>query len=218
MSDSQYLTYSYLTLRKAVGLIGILLPFTLLTGDILIFRENLIRGSISLYYHSGMRDVFVGGICAIALFMFFYRGYDKLDRWITNLVGFFATCLALFPTTENGPLDLSGVIHFISASCFFVLLAVISLLLFTRGQDKSKKKIARNKIYIACGLIMLICLAAIAVYFKVYGTEYAGSTFIFWTESLALMAFGISWLTKGGTILPDNKEIRKVEEEMSEAD
>lgn len=199
------LTYSYLTLRKAVGWIGILLSPALLVGNIIIFREHRIPGSISLYYYTGMRDVLVGGICAIALFMFFYRGYDKWDRWATNLVGFFAICVAFFPTTANGPLDFSGKIHFFSAACFFILLAAISLFLFTRSRAYySDNKTTRNKIYILCGVIMLVCLVAIAVYFQLYDMESTGSSFVFWTETVALLAFGISWLTKGGTILPDS--------------
>jgi len=65
-------TYSYLALRKAVGWIGILLPFVLMLGMVLLFKEEVVLRNISLYYHSGMRDVFVGAICAIALFVFFY--------------------------------------------------------------------------------------------------------------------------------------------------
>lgn len=206
MKIEQDLTYSYLTLRKAVGWIGILLAPVLFAGNILIFSEDRIPGSISLYYFTGMRDLFVGGICAIALFMFFYRGYDLWDKWATNLVGFFAVCVAFFPTTESGPLDVSGKIHFISASCFFVLLACISLFLFTRSRSGySVKKAARNKIYVSCGIIMLACLVSIASFFEKYDMEYTGSSFVFWTETVALLAFGISWLTKGGTILPDRK-------------
>lgn len=200
------LTYSYLTLRKAVGWVGILLSPLLFLGNILIFKDNRIPGSISLYYFTGMRDLLVGGICAIALFMFFYRGYDRWDRWATNLVGFFAVCVAFFPTTENGPLNLSGKIHFLSASAFFILLAGISLFLFTRSRSyNTGKKAVRNKIYILCGIVMLICLVAIAIYFQLYDMEYTGSSFVFWTETAALVAFGISWLTKGGTILPDTR-------------
>ena len=72
-------TYSYLALRKAVGWIGMLLPFTLMLGVFLIFKGEIIQESISHYYHTDMRDVFVGALCAIALFMFFYSGYDKWD-------------------------------------------------------------------------------------------------------------------------------------------
>lgn len=203
MQEEHYLTYSYLTLRRAVGWIGILLPLVLVLGDSLLFGAGSVKGSISLYYYSGMRDVFVGGVCAIALFMFFYRGYDKWDRWITNAVGFFAVFVAFFPTTENEPLDFAGKVHFFSASCFFVLLSAISLFLFTKGSQSSRMKVARNRIYIICGIVMLVCLVAIAVYFQLHNFRYSGSGFVFWTETIALIAFGISWLTKGGTILPD---------------
>ncbi|MFU8842923.1 MAG: hypothetical protein ACNA7V_03845 [Bacteroidales bacterium] len=69
-NQNNNLIHSYLALRTAVGWIGIMLPFTLVTGVILIFRERMIMHSISSYYYSGMRDVFVGALCAIALFLF----------------------------------------------------------------------------------------------------------------------------------------------------
>jgi len=64
-------TYSYLSLRKAVGWIGMSLPFVLMLGVILIFNGNLIQESISHYYYTGMRNVFVGALCAVGLFLFF---------------------------------------------------------------------------------------------------------------------------------------------------
>ena len=82
-------TYSYLALRKAVGWIGILLPFALMLGVILIFKGEIIQESISHYYHTEMRNVLVGALCAVALFMFFYTGYDKWDDWAGNVAGFF---------------------------------------------------------------------------------------------------------------------------------
>ncbi len=59
-------TYTYLALRKAVGWIGILLPLVLILGMLLIFRGDAIQKTISQYYYTGMRDVFVGALCAIA--------------------------------------------------------------------------------------------------------------------------------------------------------
>ena len=98
-------TYSYLALRKAVGWIGILLPFVLMTGLIVLFREKTVLKTISLYYHSDMRDLFVGALCAIALFLFFYKGYSKWDNRAANLAAFFALGIAFFPTVSEGPLD-----------------------------------------------------------------------------------------------------------------
>lgn len=197
-------TYSYLALRKAIGWIGILLPFTLMLGVFLIFKGEIIQESISHYYHTGMSDVFVGALCAVALFMFFYSGYDKWDDWAGNVAAIFAICVAWFPATEVGASDLTGKIHFTCAALFFLTLAIFSLLLFTRkGSNPTPQKLTRNKIYIICGLIMIACLVAIVIYMNFIHNDNQGSSFVFWAETVALVAFGVSWLTKGGTLYPD---------------
>ena len=199
-------TYSYLALRKAVGWIGILLPFVLMLGGFLIFKEEIIQESISHYYYTGMRDVFVGALCAVALFMFFYSGYNKWDDWAGNVAGFFAIGVAWFPTTEVGSSNLIGIIHFACAALFFLTLAVFSLLLFTKttkGSNPTPQKLTRNKIYKICGLIMIACLIAIAIYYNFIHDGNSESFFVFLSETIALIAFGVSWLTKGGTLYPD---------------
>jgi hypothetical protein len=210
-SDTQNnsLIHSYLALRKAVGWIGILLPLTLLAGVVLIFRESIILRSISHYYYSGMRDVFVGALCAIALFLFFYRGHDNWgkinwDNWLSSLAGLFAIGIALFPTTESGPTDTTGLIHFVCAAIFFVILALFSMFIFTKkGKSPTDEKIVRNRIFRICGAIMLACLLAIFLFMNTSHTHESASSFVFWAESIALVAFGISWLTKGGSLYPD---------------
>lgn len=205
-SMSHYQIYSYLALRRAVGWIGILLPFVLMAGDLIIFGDRTIRRNISLYYHSGMRDVFVGALCAIALFLFFYRGYNKWDNITASLAGLFALGIAFFPTNKTGSADFIAWIHFICAGLFFVILACISLFLFTRKDDNpTRRKLTRNKIYIICGIVMLAALAALLLYFLFFDKTHQESTFIFWSETVALIAFGTSWLTKGGTLYPDKE-------------
>jgi hypothetical protein len=152
-----------------------------------------------------MRDVFVGEICAIALFLFFYRGYDNMDKWSTNVAGLFALGVAFFPTAENSPGTWVGTVHFICAAGFFLVLAAISMFLFTRGVSTSVNKAVRNKIYVSCGLIIIACLLGIFIYLKFFYREGSGSSFVFWSETIALIAFGVSWLTKGGTIYPDKE-------------
>ncbi|MCK4700104.1 MAG: hypothetical protein KAT38_07205 [Bacteroidales bacterium] len=197
-------TYSYLALRKAVGWIGILLPFTLMLGVFLIFKGEIIQKSISHYYHTGMSDVFVGALCAVALFMFFYSGHDKWDNLAGNVAAIFAIGVAWFPTTEAGSSDLTGKIHLTCATLFFLTLAVFSLFLFTRkGLNPTPQKLTRNKIYLICGFIMIACLVAIAIYLNFIQKNNSGSGFVFWAETVALVAFGVSWLTKGGTLYPD---------------
>jgi len=197
-------TYSYLALRKAVGWIGILLPFTLMLGVFFIFNEEIIQESISHYYYTEMGDVFVGALSAVALFMFFYTGYNIWDNLAGFVAGFSAIGVALFPVTEVGASDLIGKIHFTSAAVFFLTLAVFSLFLFTKkGPDPTPQKLIRNRIYVICGLIIIACMIALAIYINFIQTENSKSSFVFWTETVALVAFGVSWLTKGETLYPD---------------
>jgi hypothetical protein len=197
-------THSYLALRKAVGWIGILLSFALMFGGFLIFGGQFPEKSISFYYYTGMRNVLVGALCAISLFMFFYTGYDKRDDWAGNFAGLFAIGIAWFPTTESGPTDLIGLFHFICAVLFFLTLIVFSVFLFTlRSNHPTPQKLMRNKIYRLCGIIMAACLIAIAIYFIFIESPGSTSCFVFWAEMIALVAFGFSWLTKGETIFPD---------------
>jgi hypothetical protein len=194
--------YSFMALRKAVGWIGILLPFNLMLGVYLIFKGAIPLYSLSQYYYSGMRDVLVGALSAIALFLFFYKGYNKWDIWTSNIAGFFALGIALFPTTQTGQQDLVGKLHFISAAIFFITLACISLFLFTKkDSNPTRQKLQRNIIYIVCGIIILCSLISLAIYYKFFQSD--NSHFVFWAETIALVAFGLSWLIKGGTLYRD---------------
>jgi hypothetical protein len=106
---SSQLAGSYMTLRKAIGWIGVCLPFAVFLGNWVIFSHhigaclapisNKLPDSLSGYYYTHMRDVFVGGMCAASVFLIFYRGSDRLERWVTNLAGLSAIGIALFPTT-----------------------------------------------------------------------------------------------------------------------
>lgn len=208
-TDHTQQIYSYLALRKAVGWIGILLPFVLVAGHLVLSRGESVLTNMSAYYHTGMRDVFVGAICAIALFLFFYRGYNKWDNGAANLAGFFALGVAFFPTVKEGPWDWIAWVHFSCAAFFLVILALISIFLFTRREKRpTEMKIKRNLVYRACGIIMLITLASIEVFFLFFNGIGSDSRFVLIAETVILMAFGISWLTKGGTLYPD-KPVKK---------
>jgi hypothetical protein len=206
-SDYADQTYTYLALRKTVGWIGILLPFVLMAGSRLIFHDEAIQPNISHYYHTGMRDVLTGSLCAIALFMFFYKGYDKWDNRMGSIAGIFALGIAWFPTSANEPQDLTGNIHLICASVFFAILAGFALWRFTRTQSRpTKQKLNRNIIYRICGAVMLVSLISIVIFFQFFMKTHPQSHFVFWGETIALIAFGVSWLTKGGTLYPDKRK------------
>jgi len=170
-----------------------------------------IQDSISSYYHTGMRDVFVGSLCAIAVFLMSYRGYERKDDIAGDLGCVFALGVALFPTTPEVSAtsreEIIGSLHLVSAACFLLTLAYFSLVLF-RKTDPSKtptrRKLQRNLVYTFCGYTIVACIALIAVVaFMSSDSPLTRLDPVFWLESAAVVAFGVSWLTKGEAILRD---------------
>lgn len=209
------LLISFLTLRKAVGFLGIFLPAVLLTGTFLFSQCRIVLNTVSHYYFTVMGDVFVGIICAVALFLIAYKGYDRRDQLATNLAGIFALCVAFFPTSplENGcsfltrqDNPLRTTTHDIAAALFFVILAYIALFLFTKSSGKkTPQKIRRNRVYRISGIIILAAIALVVLYYQVPFLQSSLASFepVFWLEWIALVAFGVSWIVKGEFILKD---------------
>jgi len=214
------LVLSYLTVRKLIGILGFLLPAMLVIGSIIIGSCNEIQPSISNYYHTAMRDVFVGYVCSLSIFLLSYKGYDFKDRIVSALAGTFGLLLVLLPTTfKRNPIldcniecnvshpDFIGTIHLISAGLFLLSLACFSLFLFTKGETTpTPEKLIRNKIYKTLGYIMLICIGLMVIFFSFPA---ASTAFllplkpVFWLETIAIMAFGFSWLVKGEFLYKD---------------
>ncbi len=198
---------SFLTLRRVVGALGFLLPVVLAVGCSVFGSCTELLDSISAYYGTGMRDVFVGILFVIAWFLFAYRGYERGDDIAGDLACVFALGVALFPiTSESG---LTRTAHFVSAAALFLVLAFFCLFLFTKtrpGATPTPEKRTRNKIYVACGVIMLACIVLIALYsLLLQATGFARLKPVFWLEFLALWAFGVSWFIKGETLVKDSK-------------
>jgi Ni/Fe-hydrogenase subunit HybB-like protein len=206
------LIVSFLTLRKVIGLLALSFPFVLYFGAVILFDTGMQR-ALSNYYYTGMRDVFVGTLCVIGFFLLSYKGYERRDGLAGNIACVFALGIAFFPVAPVGlmmPLDrFNDTIHTISTAGFFAALIYFCLCLFTRTNPdgkRTKQKKQRDRVYKICGYTMAACVLLIALYLYVIGEE----TFLkqyspaFWLESIAIIAFGVSWLTKGEAILRDN--------------
>jgi hypothetical protein len=138
------LVIDYLYLRKAVGWIGTLLPVVLIAGNAMIFTSDL-PDSMSSYYYTHMRNIFVGALCALGVFLIAYAGYDEWDRWITNIAGagaigvaFCATkptvcaagakaCSAPAVRAMSSAQNVVGTVHLVFAAVAFLALGVMAL-------------------------------------------------------------------------------------------
>lgn len=218
-----------LWVRRSIGFFGILLPPVLVLGTYLFSTCPPLLDAVSDYYHSVMRDVFVGVICSIALFLFTYRGYDKSDTRVSNLASIFALGIVFFPTdytTDTTCIYVSKFqakeLHNICAIGFFLAISYFSLVLFPKtGESKdgksiqpTKQKEKRNVVFITCGIIMLACIALIGLDEFVLERKITKAlnlpfTIMFICEWIALWAFGTSWIVKGELILQDKKQQNK---------
>jgi amino acid permease len=188
--------------RKSIGYLAIALPFVVYLGAWIVFQTGM-QGSISDYYYTGMRDVFVGTLWAIGVFLFAYKGYGRADSIASKLAGVFAVGITLFPTAPAP----RGVVHFAFATLFFATLIYYSYFLFTKtnaepGQPPTISRTKqRNRVYKRCAVIMLICIGLAALYSLVPSLQASlpSDSYhpIFWLEALADVAFGISWAIKG---------------------
>ena len=207
------LVLSYLGLRKAVGIIGIALPLTLVVGKVLV-QGGGIESSISCYYHTAMRNLFVGSLCAIGIFLLSCRGYDRKDAIAGRLACLFAIGVAFFPTSPcpNSPPEPAYIskIHWSCAALLFLTLAYFCLALFTKtapGSRPTERKLQRNLVYRACGVAILgsIFLIALINLVPTLDSSLTSLSPVFWLESVAVLSFAVAWLTKGEAILKDQR-------------
>jgi uncharacterized membrane protein YiaA len=191
---------SYLTLRRAIGMLGISLPIILFTWGVL--GQRLWLDTISAYYSLRARDALVGCLCTIGCFLFTYHGHDDHDNLVTHVAGSCAVLVALVPSIHSG---IQHTLHFVFAATLFVLLAYISYFRFTRQDDQpTEAKVTRNRVYRRCAVAMIVSVGLIPVVDLTHLTvRLALVRPIFLLETLALWAFGLSWLVKGGTLWRD---------------
>jgi hypothetical protein len=209
---------SYLNLRIGLGFVGIFLPIMLVVGTWGLADCTQVQPSISHYYYTIMGDYFVGSLCAVSMFLFFYKGVDKQDGIIANFAAVFALLVAFFPTDPSADsicayistnkITSVNAVHYSAAGLLFGSFAYFCIFLFTKTdptKEMTEHKKLRNRIYKACGIIIIACIALIAIYNFVGNLETAFAKYkpTLVLESIALFAFGTSWITKGEMVLKD---------------
>ncbi len=204
---------TYRRIRRAIGYIGIGLPLVLILCSWMKIFVTEFHPSLSHYYYTDLRDIFTGSLCAVGLFLVRYDGHKnpviwKNDRLLTNIAGFMAFGIAIFPTDPlEGTCKLFTLVthnhefwkwlHYAFAAIFLLVLALISYCVFPIGQMKieghNPSVVNENFIYKTCAIFMLICIGLIPLFdsLKVFNS----STLVL--EAIAMFMFGMSWLVKG---------------------
>jgi len=204
-ADEPRYVRSYVFTRFSIGLLGVLLPPLLVFLEPALFDgQPFPRGSLSAYYYSGVRELFVGGLWAIGVFLFVYKFLDfSWESFLSSLAGVAAVVVALFPTERPGdgitltPFQVKfgepavTAIHYGAAIAFIALLVPI-VLFFAR--DEGKRGQRRWQGFHTVSAAFIVFGAALAAFAGITGGPDKGVLFGEW---IAIWAFGAAWLVKG---------------------
>jgi hypothetical protein len=200
---------TYLLLRKAIGWIGTLLPIVVIVGDA-AFSSGPLPNSLSDFYYTPMRNILVGSLCVLGVFLMLYDVSVRFDRWITNAAGVGVLGVAFLPGSPPVPHlttshEVIGNLHVFFAAVAFVGLAATMWRFgeaISDGPDAPPPSPRAAVFYrvSACVMLGFVILSGVAILLPL---SIQNSTLaIFDTEAVAIFTFGISWLVKGGALEP----------------
>jgi hypothetical protein len=212
------LVVSYLTLRQMIGWVAIVMPAAIRIGAF-HFEHIHSTNSISAYYYTGMRDVFVSTLVLAGALIACYRTPARSDNVVAIIAGLAAIGIGLFPMspvyaqeildqfpsmTERLCYESHGILgyHFYFVAVFFALAFYLVYFRFSAftPREPTREKVLRNRVYKVCGAAMLVGFVAIGVLHFL-----SKDASIFWPESLAVIAFSAAWLVKGQIVLKDRR-------------
>ncbi len=211
--------------RRLIGILGLLLPLLLYVFAGLRHTVGLPAwtplNSISAYYYTGAVAIFVGVLFALALFLLTYPGYKGViaDRLLGLVGGTAAILVALFPTSAPDGLSAPTwwspymrTVHYLSAVVLFVAFILFAIWLFRKSNiprrgDRPLEKRRRDDICLASGIIMIASVLWAASSMFTHAP-------IFIPESIAIVAFAVSWLTKGEVHKPVMQMVHNLQQRM----
>ncbi|HEX8622250.1 MAG TPA: hypothetical protein VF718_09770 [Allosphingosinicella sp.] len=198
---------SYFYLRRGLAVLALVFPLVL-------WARAGIHPSLSAYYHcsrdgcaaggGAARDVLVGVLLATGAFLFFYKGYRKLEDWVLNIAGVAAAVVAFFPSdfARVEGRSLIGKIHFTGGLVFFLAIAFVCL--FCSGDTLRELRDAAavkryRRYYAALGAAMIaVPIGVFALHYLQArpGRNYA----VLGVELAGLVVFATFWLVKSAEI------------------
>lgn len=193
----EHMLTTYFNLRVCTGIVALLLPLVLWLGGAVGGEGGTLLESMSAYYHTDLRGVFVGALLFVGTILFVYRGYSDLENVALNVAGVLAYGVAAFPAEPPEGVEAFSApyLHGVSAVSFFLCIAYVCVyrsrdtLDFVRG-DEARARYTR--LYRVLGTLMVVLpLAAAALLHLLERT-----TIVFWVEFAAVWVFGTYWIVK----------------------
>jgi hypothetical protein len=196
---------SYALTRFTVGIVAFLLPIVVLIwgltlGDVPWFTDGISTApSLSAYYYTPARNVFIGALWVVGVFMIFHRAETSTQTFWMALAGLTAILVASVPTGSPEGLPAAAgagatspvgpFIHTASASLFFLIMMIYIGFVFPNSGVRHAR--VHNILHrLSAGAIaiqlVILGLAGTPLY-----TLPKGATF--WFEAGMLMFVGFAW-------------------------
>jgi hypothetical protein len=189
-------------LRFGVGAIGVLLPIVLPFGNWVFVQfghhTQIWPSSMSSSYYTSTRNIFVGSMCALGVFLLGYRSTAKADTW-TTVVGIVAIGVALFPTAPHPATDFQSAIGYVHLSCAGITLAGLGAFCIASFHHESNasrapEQTTKNYGYLTAGILIFVLVAvAIIAGLTKWGAKWT-LTPLYVCEGLSVWAFGAAWI------------------------
>jgi len=193
-----------------MAILGAAFPFVFLVSSFVLKRTTF-QTSISVYYQTldPERNIFVGVLFAIAVFLILYKGYTKLEDYVLHIAGISVLGVALFPvdkTDDGGAFLVSA--HSVFAVSFFTCIFIVCIFMsetsLKKLQDEDRKRTFR-RLYRLCASVMVgaVILAIISRLLSadfIHALRKNGA--IFWFEAVSVWAFSAFWFIKTREMVP----------------
>lgn len=193
---------TYFALRLGTGLIGAILPVTLVGWGLAHAVAWSQMDSLSAFYwlslspppdaNALLRNWFVGSLLSVGVCLIIYRGYGSLENWLLNFAGLAAAFVALNPMPWPQLHQDRLRVHYAAAVVFFLLIAATvwfcardTLVAIQNVRQRARWDRAYKLLSIAMVLLPLLALVLAA---KSHRT--------IWVEALGVWVFSTYWFVK----------------------
>ncbi|MZR12613.1 hypothetical protein GQE99_06215 [Maritimibacter sp. DP07] len=214
---------AFFRLRIAFGVIGLALPIVLAVAGLVADGE--VQPTISDFFHTTQRDILVGGLVAIGVFLAVHRGIRPYPgRWISPdllalLAGLAAIGVAFFPNESDTVatfsqralgLEVSPAFHYASACMLYLMMSLTCFLVYApdaRGWERKVYLVAGAVIWTTGWNVMILSTiknsgdGALAMFIQ-------NHNIVYWDESLGVWAFSGSWILKA--VLENRREVARL--------
>ncbi len=156
--------------------------------------------SVSSAYHSGARAEYVALLCTVSLLLWISPTTSRVEWVATRIASLSTALLALIPTSAAPcQSNLASKTHY-GAALVLIFAMLTSYVLLLREELENKPSYWQFRVgaYTLLGLVVGAAAVARRILnstFDCGGVVAMGVTF--WTETIALAAFGVTWIVAG---------------------